>query len=80
VEKRVISSNWEDASHTGWFNALFDEFRQVIERGDFAGKDAREAALCVELIHTAYRSAQQGSRELALPNQPDVVGSDFHLL
>jgi len=80
VEKRVIGSNWEDASHTTWFNALFDEFREVIERGEFAGKDAQEAALCVELIHTAYRSAQQGSRELPLPNQPQVVTSDFHLL
>ena len=80
VQKRVINSYWEDASHTTWFNALFDEFRQVIERKEYAGKDAQEAALCVELIHTAYRSAEQGSRELPLPNQPQVVRPDFHLL
>jgi predicted dehydrogenase len=80
VEKRVISSYWEDSSHTSWFNALFDEFRQVIERQEFTGKDAQDAALCVELIHTAYRSAEQGSRELPLPNQPQVDRPDFHLL
>ena len=65
-EKKTISSYWTDASHASWFDALFDEFREAIERGDFAGKEAQEAALCVQLINRAYRSAQQGSRELPL--------------
>jgi myo-inositol 2-dehydrogenase / D-chiro-inositol 1-dehydrogenase len=67
VEKKSISSHWEDASRASWFNLLFDEFREAIERRDFAGKDAQEALLCVELINTAYRSAREGSRQLRVP-------------
>jgi predicted dehydrogenase len=66
VEKRLINSDWTDASHASWFNALFDEFRAAIENDEFAGKQAQEALLCIELIHTAYRSAREGSRELPL--------------
>jgi len=68
VENRSIASDWADASHASWFNPLLDEFRAAIDQGDFAGKEAQEALLCVQLINTAYRSAQQGSRELPLPN------------
>ena len=68
VENRSIASDWADASHASWFNPLLDEFRAAIDRGDFAGKEAQEALLCVQLINTAYRSAEQGSRELPLPN------------
>ena len=66
VEKKSINSDWNDASHASWFNALFDEFRSAIDNGDFAGKQAQEALLCIQLIHTAYRSAREGSRELPL--------------
>jgi predicted dehydrogenase len=66
VEKRSVRSYWEDASHADWFNSLFDEFCEAMDRGDFAGKEAQEALLCVHLINTAYRSAQQGSRQLAV--------------
>jgi predicted dehydrogenase len=66
VEKRSISSHWSDSSHAGWFNSLFDEFRAAIEHAEFAGKDAQEALLCVQLINTAYQSARERSRELPL--------------
>ena len=66
VEKRSISSHWSNSSHGGWFNSLFDDFRAAIEHGEFAGKDAQEALLCVQLINTAYQSAREGSRELLL--------------
>jgi predicted dehydrogenase len=66
VGSKSISSHWTDASHASWFNALFDQFRDAIERDDFAGKQAHEAVLCVQLINTAYRSAREGSRELPL--------------
>ena len=66
LENGLINSHWSDASHASWFNFLFDDFRAVIERGDFAGKDAQEALLCVQLINTAYQSAREGSRELTL--------------
>ena len=66
VERKSISSHWADASHASWFNALFDGFQNAIERGEFAGKEACESLLCIELINTAYRSAREGSRELPL--------------
>jgi predicted dehydrogenase len=73
VEKKSIHSHWADASHASWFNALFDAFRDAIERDDFAGKEAQEALLCVQLINTAYRSARQGSRQLPLSDEPEPV-------
>ena len=66
VEKRSIDSHWMDASHVSWFNSLFDQFKTAIENGDFVGKEAREAYLCIQLITTAYRSAAEGCRELPL--------------
>jgi predicted dehydrogenase len=66
VEKRSIASHWMDASHVSWFNSLFDQFKKAIQEGEFVGKEAREAYLCIQLITTAYRSAQEGCRELPL--------------
>jgi predicted dehydrogenase len=66
VERRAIASNWMDASHVSWFNSLFDQFQSAIESKDYVGKEAREAYLCIQLIMTAYRSAQEGCRELPL--------------
>jgi predicted dehydrogenase len=60
VEKKSISSNWSDASHSTWFNALFGDFRAAIEGRDFAGKDAQDALMCVHVINTAYQSARAG--------------------
>jgi hypothetical protein len=57
-----------DASHVGWFSSLFDEFRGAIARGEYVGKDAMEACLCVDLIERAYRSAAEGSRLVDLPD------------
>ncbi len=64
VEKRSMGSHWSDSSHASWFNSLFDEFCEAVGRGDFAGKEAREAVLCVQLINTAYRSARNGADPL----------------
>jgi predicted dehydrogenase len=66
VEKRVIRSDWMDASHVSWFNSLFDQFKAAIEKGDWVSREAREAYRCIEIITTAYRSAQEGCRELPL--------------
>jgi predicted dehydrogenase len=66
VEKRVIQSNWMDASHVSWFNSMFDQFKTAIEKSDYVGKEAQEAYLCIQLITTAYKSAQEGCRELPL--------------
>lgn len=69
VEKKSIASHWMDASHVSWFNSLFDQFKQAIREEDFVGKEAREAYLCIQLISTAYRSAQEGCRELELDTE-----------
>lgn len=74
VEKRSIASNWMDASHVTWFNSLFDQFKQAIEEGDYVGKEAREAYLCIQLITRAYESAQRNSLELPLATEvPNVM-------
>jgi predicted dehydrogenase len=66
VEKREIRSHWMDASHVSWFNSLFDQFQEAIRKGEWVGREAREAYLCIQLITTAYRSAAEGCRELPL--------------
>jgi predicted dehydrogenase len=66
VERRTIASDWMDASHTRWFNAMFDQFHAAIASGDHAGAEAQDAYRCIEIITTAYRSAADGCRELPL--------------
>ncbi len=66
VERRTLESDWMDASHTKWFNAMFDGFLAAIACGDFTGKEAQDSFRCIELITTAYRSAGEGCRELLL--------------
>jgi hypothetical protein len=66
-ERHEISSDWMDSSHVTWFDSLFDGFRKAIAEGEWVGKEAEESFLCIQLIQTAYASAQQGSRELPLP-------------
>ena len=73
VEKRSIASHWMDASHVSWFNSLFDQFKQAIAVGEFVGKEAREAYLCIELITQAYASARQGCQELRLKGLPALT-------
>ena len=69
VERRSIASNWMDASHVSWFNSLFDQFKMAIQDGEFVGKEARESYLCIQLITAAYRSAQEGCREIPLATE-----------
>src|SRR3954467_12081952 len=67
VETGVIESDWMDASHTKWFNSLFDQFRAAIRSGDFVNRELREAVACVQIIETDYRSSAESCRELPLP-------------
>ena len=67
--RKSISSHWMDASHVSWFNSLFDQFKKAIQEEDFVGKEAKEAYLCIQLITAAYRSAQEGCREMSLATQ-----------
>lgn len=69
VEKKNIKSDWMDASHVQWFNSLFDGFKKAIDQGDFVGKEAKEAYLCIQLINQAYESAKEKSKELPLQSE-----------
>jgi predicted dehydrogenase len=75
-ERHDIPSDWMDSSHVNWFNSLFDDFRGAIARREFVGKEAEEAFLCVQLIATAYASAQKDSRELPLPGLAALAGDE----
>jgi predicted dehydrogenase len=66
VEKGMIESDWMDASHTRWFNSMFDQFRTAMRAGDFVNRELREAVACIQIIETCYRSSAEGSRELPL--------------
>ena len=66
TEKGVIASHWMDASHSGWFSSLFDQFKTAISAGDFVNRELREAVACIQIIETCYRSSAEGSRELPL--------------
>jgi predicted dehydrogenase len=66
VEKSVVASHWMDASHVTWFESLFEEFQRAIEKREYVGREAREAVRCVEVITSAYRSSNEGCREIAL--------------
>jgi predicted dehydrogenase len=75
-ERESVSSDWMDSSHVTWFNSLFDDFKGAIARGEYVGKEAREAFLCVQLIATAYASAQQSSQELPLTGLAALEGDE----
>ncbi len=64
VEKLSAASDWMDASHAQWFKALHLEFANQIHTGTYVGREAMDAALCVQLIETAYASARAEGREL----------------
>jgi hypothetical protein len=56
-----------DAGHSVWFRSLFEQFKGAIEAKDYVGREAQDGLRCIELIATAYASAADGCRELALP-------------
>jgi predicted dehydrogenase len=64
VEKFAIESDWMDASHTKWFNAMFDKFLGCIERNDYVNDEIKESYVCVETIMKCYESGKEGSRRL----------------
>ncbi len=66
VRRFSIASNWGDASHVSWFNSMFDQFRDCVKRGDYVNSELKEAYHCIQLIHRAYESSNDGSREVQL--------------
>lgn len=66
VEKFTIESDWMDASHTKWFNSMFDKFLGCISRDEYVNDEIRESYMCVEIIEKCYRSSDQGSQNQKL--------------
>ena len=66
VERRSAASHWMDASHAEWFKALQGEFVDAMRGGEWVGQEARDAAMCVQLIETAYASARADGKQLVL--------------
>jgi predicted dehydrogenase len=66
VERLSAASHWMDASHAEWFKALQGEFVEAIRTGQWVGPEARDAAMCVQLIETAYASARADGKQLAI--------------
>jgi predicted dehydrogenase len=66
THREKIASDWMDAGHAIWFRSLLEQFAGAIASGDWAGKEAETSLRCIELITTAYASAESGSRELPL--------------
>jgi hypothetical protein len=59
-----------DASHTEWFNAMFDRFLTAIESHEYEGEDVLDACRCISVIGEAYASSAQGCLERELPTPP----------
>ncbi len=66
VEKFTIESDWMDASHTKWFNSMFDKMLSCIESGDYLNEEIRESYACVEVIENCYLSSARASQEQKL--------------
>lgn len=66
VEKFTIESDWMDASHTKWFNSMFDKFLTAVAAKDYVNSEIRESYACVEIIEKCYRSSAEKSREVEL--------------
>jgi predicted dehydrogenase len=66
VERLSAASHWMDASHAEWFKPLQGEFAEAIRAGQWVGQEARDAAMCVQLIETAYTSARADGKQLAI--------------
>ena len=65
-DKKTIESDWMDASHVTWFNAMFDQFKTAISKNDYVGVEAKESYRCIEIITKAYESAKNKCLEQKL--------------
>jgi predicted dehydrogenase len=73
VERLSAASHWMDASHAEWFKALQADFVGAIRAGQWVGQEARDAAMCVQLIETAYASARADGKQLAIGAERTAV-------
>jgi predicted dehydrogenase len=73
VEKFSAASHWMDASHAEWFKPLQQQFVQAVHNRQYISQEARDAAMCVQLIETAYASARADSKQLAVGAERSAV-------
>jgi predicted dehydrogenase len=78
VERKVTSSSWMDASHTEWFNAMFDRFLAAIENHDYAGEEILDACRCIAVIGEAYASSADACLERPLTASPGFEQRSAH--
>src|SRR5262245_38331006 len=73
VERRIAAAHWMDASHAEVSKGLELGFVQAIRAGQWVGQEARDAAMCVQLIETAYASARADGKQLAIGAERTAV-------
>lgn len=71
TSKKTIPSEWMDAGHSVWFESMFDDVANAIDRREYVGKPAEDAVKCIELITAAYASAADGAREQLVGERRD---------
>jgi predicted dehydrogenase len=68
MKTKKVASEWMDAGHAAWFRSMFGEFVTAMDQRDNVGRSAIDALRCIELIATAYESANDGARERRVPH------------
>lgn len=67
MKTKKVASEWMDAGHAAWFRTMFLQFEGAMDQRDFIGRPAIDALRCIELITTAYESANDACRERRVP-------------
>jgi predicted dehydrogenase len=63
LKTKKVASEWMNAGHAGWFRSMFNEFSAAMDQKEVVGRPALNALRCIEVITTAYESADDASRE-----------------
>jgi predicted dehydrogenase len=75
TEVSTFPSDWKDAGHGPWFEALYTDFARAVEEEDFVGREARDAIRAMDVIDAARVSAKLGGRDISLVPHAAAVGA-----
>lgn len=67
MKTKKVASEWMNAGHAAWFRSMFGDFVAAMDQNHYVGRSAVDALRCIELITTAYESANDASRERPVP-------------
>jgi predicted dehydrogenase len=71
IEVATFPSDWKDAGHGPWFEAVYEDFVRAVEEEDFVGRETRDAVRAMDVIDAARVSAKLGGRDISLvPHAP----------